>query len=241
METKINTLFRLRKSKEKDENKLAIYLRVTIDGKRFEWSTQRNIEEAKWSKSTEKVKGNSEEARAINQYLDVLKHKVFVYQKELMLAESDLTIDAFRDKWLGISSNKKTILEIFRDHNDKLNELVGAEYAVGKYKRYVTAYDHTQRFIKSRYKAADLDISKLNYEFITEFEFWLKKVRKCGHNSTMKYLASFKKVVLICVKNGWLQRDPFFGYKMRSKEVHRDCLTENELDLMKKRNLFPND
>ncbi|HXB42711.1 MAG TPA: site-specific integrase, partial [Puia sp.] len=73
---------------------------------------------------------------------------------------------------------------------------------------------------------------KLDHEFITEYEFWLKSARNCSHNTTMKYLANFKKVVLICVKNGWLQRDPFFGYKMTKKPVIREFLSEPELKLM---------
>jgi phosphoglucomutase len=28
----------------------------------------------------------------------------------------------------------------------------------------------------------------------------------------MKYLANFKKIVLHCLKNGWLQKDPFIGF-----------------------------
>ena len=84
--------------------------------------------------------------------------------------------------------------------------------------------------MKWKYKIADVDIDKLNYEFISEYEFWLKSVRKCGHNTTMKYLANFKKIVLRCLKNGWLQKDPFLGFNMAKREVERTALTEYELE-----------
>jgi site-specific recombinase XerD len=45
----------------------------------------------------------------------------------------------------------------------------------------------------------------------------------------MKYLANFKKVVLLCVKKGWLLRDPFYAFKMTKREVDRQALTQNEL------------
>jgi len=45
----------------------------------------------------------------------------------------------------------------------------------------------------------------------------------------MKYLANFKKVVLICIKNGWLLKDPFIGFKLTKREVERPFLTESEL------------
>ncbi len=45
----------------------------------------------------------------------------------------------------------------------------------------------------------------------------------------MKYLANFKKVVLLAIKNGWVQKDPFIGFKLTKKEVNRPCLNEHEL------------
>jgi hypothetical protein len=63
---------------------------------------------------------------------------------------------------------------------------------------------HTRDFIKWKYQVDDFEIKKLDYEFISQFEFWLKAVKKISHNTTMKYLANFKKIVLLCVKRGWL-------------------------------------
>ena len=65
---------------------------------------------------------------------------------------------------------------------------------------------------------------------MAEYEFWLKSVRKCDHNSTMKYLANFKKIVIRCIKNGWLKQDPFIGFKLTKREVERIALTQNEID-----------
>ena len=38
-----------------------------------------------------------------------------------------------------------------------------------------------------------------------------------------------KKIVNICIKNGWLLRDPFLSYRMCKKEVVREILTEEEI------------
>jgi hypothetical protein len=55
-------------------------------------------------------------------------------------------------------------------------------------------------------------------------------VRKCDHNTSMKYLSNFKKIVNICIKNGWLDRNPFAGFKMTKREVERPFLVEEELN-----------
>lgn len=86
------------------------------------------------------------------------------------------------------------------------------------------------QFLQEKYKVSDIDITKLDYDFISNYEFWLKTVRKCDHNTTIKYLANFKKVVIRCVKSGKLPRDPFLGFSMSKKEVEREVLTEDQLN-----------
>lgn len=231
METQINILFHVRKDK-KTNNLFPIYLRVTINGKRFEYSTQRYIELEKWSPGLGKAKGKSEEAKKVNDYLEVLSHKVFVYQKELTLEGKPINIETFKNKWLGINDDQKTILEIFQQHNDKVQKLIGKDFSEGTMDIFIRTLEHTRKFIQWKYNSNDLDINKLDYDFISDYEFWLKSVRNCSHNTTMKYLANFKKIVLICVKNGWLKRDPFFGYKMAKKTVTKEFLSKRELQLI---------
>jgi len=120
-------------------------------------------------------------------------------------------------------------MEVFKKHNDQMTELVGQEYAPGTLERFQTAYRHTLTFLQWKYKVDDIDISKLDYEFISEYEFWIKSVRKCNHNSTIKYLSNFRKVINRCVRHGWLQKDPFANFKMTMREVERIALTETEL------------
>jgi site-specific recombinase XerD len=129
-------------------------------------------------------------------------------------------------------------MEVFKYHNNQMAALLGQEYAPGTLERYETSYRHTQSFLQWKYKLADIDITKLNFEFISEYEFWLKSIRKCNHNTTMKYLSNFKKIVIKCIKNGWLQKDPFIGFNMAKREVERTPLTEFEVNALSAK-VFP--
>src|SRR5689334_4744769 len=111
------------------------------------------------------------------------------------------------------------LLEVFQQHNDQMKELVGKDYSKGTLQRYVISRDHTRSFLRWKFKLDDIEISKVNYEFISDYAFWLKTKRNCNHNSTMKYLANFRKIVLLCIKNGWLQKDPFIGFKLTRRQV----------------------
>jgi site-specific recombinase XerD len=106
---------------------------------------------------------------------------------------------------------------------------IGKGYSAGTLERYETTLKHTESFISYHFKRDDYMLSELKFDFITEFEFYLKSVKGIGHNTTMKYLRYFKKIVLIALKNEWIQRDPFARYEMSMKEVKKGYLTKDEL------------
>src|SRR5690349_217192 len=98
MDTKLSILFYSKTSKQTKDRLTPIYLRVTIDGERFDQSTQRYILLKAWSKDAGRAKGNSEEARTINYLLDSLRQKVYDYQQEIMRDNEPFTIQAFKKK-----------------------------------------------------------------------------------------------------------------------------------------------
>lgn len=133
---------------------------------------------------------------------------------------------------MGVEEKPVLLLEVFRTHNEQMAQLVGRDYAPGTLERYATSLQHTRDFIRWKYGLEDMDVRKLSYQFITDYEFWFKTERNCAHNTTIKYLANFKKVINLCLKNGWLERDPFLCYKMSMREVIREHLTKAELQRM---------
>ena len=156
-------------------------------------------------------------------------------------AGKTVTLESFREKWLGVAEKPRMLLEIFQQHNDQLTALiqVGKDFAPGTLERYKTARDHTLSFLQWKYKISDIDIRRLDFEFASEFEFWLKTVRRCNHNTTMKYIGNLKKIVISCMKKGWLQKDPFLGFKMTKQEVHRVALTEEDLKIIAEKHFLP--
>jgi site-specific recombinase XerD len=232
MEARMSILYFGKKTKNESDKLLSIYLRVTINGERFEISTQRYIEPQKWSTSAGKVKGNTEEARSINQYLDSLKQKVYDYQKSIVMEGKDFTKEMLRLKWYGIEQQTHTLVQVFRQHNDQLKSLIGKDNSKATYTKYRTTLDHTISFLEWKFKRSDIEISSINYSFITDFVFWLKSVQNCNHNTTIKYISNLRKIINVCLKNGWLVKDPFIGFKMTKKEVIREILTEEELQTL---------
>lgn len=225
----IHVLFFIRTSKKTDNEPVAIYLRITINRKRIEKTTNRFVDRSMWAADIGRMRGNRTETKDLNNFLDALTSKVYAAEREMILDGKEVTYESFKDKWLGRDVKKHMLLEVFKQHNEEVALLIGKDFSPATLMRYKTSLDHTRNFIEWKYKTSDIDITKLNYEFISSYALWLKTVRDCNHNSTMKYLANFKKIVLICLKNGWIIKDPFLGFKITKLEVERPILTELEL------------
>ena len=126
-----------------------------------------------------------------------------------------------------------TIVEVFKDHNQQMKDLIGKSFAKGTWERYETSLRHTIEFMKWKYKVSDMDIREINPAFISNYEFWLRTERKCGNNSAVKYMKNFQKIINICLANEWIQRNPFSNYKSKLTAVVPEFLNEEELEIIK--------
>lgn len=223
-------LFYLKKPKGYTDGNLPIYLRLTIDGERVEMFTQRNCDPSKWNSDAGRATGNKEEARQLNDYLNLLQANIYEAQKALLSTGFPVTASGIRNKIQGKEEREKTLLEVYKYHNKQVEELVGKEFAPGTLKKFKTAYASLEDFIQWKFHARDLPIKVLNFQFITDYEFHLKSIRGVQHNSAMGMIKKLKKIVRQCVANDWLNKDPFMSYRVKVRETAPVCLTEIELN-----------
>ncbi|RVT96457.1 hypothetical protein EOD41_20250 [Mucilaginibacter limnophilus] len=113
-------------------------------------------------------------------------------RRKLIDDNKEVSAVAIKNLLFGVDENKY-LIKIFEDHNGSIKALVPTEYSAGTLDLFERTLLHTQLFIKWQYGTDDISIQKLDYEFIERFSFWFKTVRKCQHNSTIKYLTYFKR------------------------------------------------
>ena len=229
LEKSFGLLFYLKQSKNQKKGPLYIYLKITVDGRSVELSSKRKWEPAKWNSTGARAIGTKEDAKELNYFLDALELQIFQAKRSLIEADREISAQAIKDIITGNVEKRKKILEVFSIHNAQMKALQGVDFAASTMQRYNISYNHTRDFIKWKYASEDRDIKDLDHEFISQYAFWLKTVRNCDHNTTMKYLVNFKKIVLICVKSKWLPGDPFSNFKLTRKTKERTPLTDVEL------------
>jgi site-specific recombinase XerD len=232
MNKTFSLLFYVKKSKAVANGTAPIYLRITIDGKPVEISTKRYADPEKWNPQSQKINGSSEEIKSLNAYLKTVEQQVYDAHHQMLKDKAVITSASLKQKLLGSEERQRMLVPIFVDHNKKIEALLGDEFASGTLERYRTSLKHTIEFLQWKYNVSDIDIKKIDHAFITEYEFYLRSVRKCNNNSAVKYIKNFGKIIRLCIANGWLDRNPFVNYKAKVKEVERVFLVEEELQTL---------
>lgn len=205
-------------------------MRVTLEGKRSEINIGRNVEPEKWNVNSQKMMGRSFEANDLNHYIELMRQKAKNVQRSFVEKSEVLTLDKFVCRFKGEEKDKfKKTLEIFKEHNEQMDRLSGKDISKSTAKRYWTCYNHIEQFINQEYRREDFPIKDIDNQFITRFEYFLKTRRECNHNSALKYVNNFKKIIRIALANHWMDRDPFYNYKVQFESVEREFLNEEEI------------
>ena len=230
MQNSISLLFYLKKPKVLMGNTVPIYVRITVDGKRAEISTGRECLPEKWNAQAGRSNGTKEEVKALNNYLDTIQSKLQETHRLMMAAGELISAETIKNKYTGKGEKPRSLVTIFQDHNNRMVALLGDEFAPGTLERYKTSLKHTIEFMQWKFNASDIDIKRIDHSFITDYEFYLRSVRKCANNTTVKYIKNFGKIIRICLANDWLTKNPFVNYKTKLKEVERAFLVQEEIE-----------
>lgn len=212
--------------------KVPIYLRLTVNGQRTELSISRKVDPEKWNARTGKMKGTNLEANELNSYLDTVRNKINKIHAQLIDENKAFTSADIKNLYVGKGEKLKMLIKLFDEHNQQMEKLVGIEFALGTYKRYHTTRSHVAKYIKTEYLKNDIPVRDVDLKFIKGFEYFLKVKKECNHNSALKYVNNFKKIVRIAVGNDWISKDPFYNYKVQFKIVEREFLSKEELQAL---------
>jgi site-specific recombinase XerD len=231
-----STLFWIAKNRIKN-GKATIYVRVTINGRRLEISTQKEVALIEWDPNSQSVKARSKEAKIVNDDLAIIKAKILNCRSRVEARHEPITTESIKNEYKGVNERPRMLVEIIEQHNNDIETLIGLDYSKGTWLKYITTKRHVQSFLKWKFNSKDINLQKLNFEFVNDFEFFLKSQKKVDVNTCAKYIKNLKKIVRQCISKNWLDRDPFLAYKIKTKKTQREFLTELELLAIEQKDL----
>ncbi|RYE59164.1 MAG: site-specific integrase, partial [Sphingobacteriales bacterium] len=221
--------FWLNKAKANKKGETPIYLRISYDNKRKNLSTGFSIIPERWDASKGQLKGSKDESKQINAYITQTRAKLMELFNE-MLRQGNIDLDTLVERFFGRDASNMTLLELVRTHNTDFERRIGIDYTESTFEKYDILRRKLEAFIPFKYHRKEIRLVDVTHSFMADFEFYLKDNDKNEHNTAVKYLKNLKKVINLALVNGWLEENPFKGYKSNYKDVDRVYLTRNEMD-----------
>jgi len=219
---KLSILFILPKSKMRNDSKIIIKCRVTYNKKRKEFSTGILIIPKHWDGSKQELTFLNKENILINSQLSLIKNKinqVFLYP---LVNDSDFTIEDVYSNYKGIPSRKEVgLIEMYNRYLKRIEKLIDKEIKLVTYKKYKESLIHLKAYLQWKKHIKDIDLNALKYNFITDFEYYLRTERNLQVSTLNKAIQRVRKVISFAINQNYLDKDPFYGYKAKrlKKEV----------------------
>jgi len=223
-------LFVIRKHRLLKNEEAPVYLRITVNGEVADINVKRSVRVEMWDQRRESSLGKLHADRELNHYLETLKMRLYKIHREFEIDGKRITAKALRDRFYGKDESSKTIGDVYREHNEKCRALIGIDFTKSTVEKFDTSLSHLKEYMQHQYGRDDVLLSEVNGQFVNNFDFYLKTVRKCQNNSSIKHLKNLKKVVRIALANDWMKKDPFYGIQFKHEETHIEFLTQEELE-----------
>jgi site-specific recombinase XerD len=205
--------------------KAPLYARITINGKRAELSLKRKITISNWDASKNRVKGLNDESKLINGYIKQVQAKLFGCYQKLSNENKPISSAIIKAHFLGENISSYLISDIIEYHNEHMKSTL----RWGTQKNYFTTHKYIFLFLKLKHKKSDMFLSELSYQFIIDFERFLRTQKSMGNNTVMKHIERLRKMVSLAFKMEWIAKDPFINFEAKYEKKERTFLTIEEL------------
>jgi len=224
-----NVLFFIKKNKLLKNGEAPICCRITVEGRMSDIQLKRSIPAEQWNQAKEHVKGKGRMVDELNAYITSIRIRLFQIHRELEESEKKITAQRIRDIYYGNDDSKKTLLQLFEEHNNQCRQLIGKDFVAKTVQRYETTAKYLKEFMQKRYNFSDIYLQEVTPSFIQDFEVFLKIEKGCAQNAATTRLKNIKKMFRIALENDWIKKSPFVSVKLKREVTHPEFLTMDEI------------
>lgn len=234
---KLSIRFIIIRNRKRVDRMCTLYIRITYNKKRKQFSTGLFINPKRWNSKQQKVEPPSGEHDLINTQLSLIKNNIHQAFLMLQIGAISFDVDDIYLQYKGENiKTEKTLLEVFKMHNKRMFSLVGTDYSKATYSKFIEAKNHVQNFIKSTYKKSDFMVSNLNMKFLNDFDYYLKSEKNHKQITINKTVQRLRKIIKLAMAEGFLVTDPFLMYRPKKFVTKVVFLSVDELEQMKSYN-----
>ena len=233
---KLIILFLLQKARLNKQNKCPIRCRVTYLSERKEFSLGLFINPINWDSRKQLAKPPNDENNFINTELSLIKNKI--NQAFLFLQVQGIEFDAedIYKQYKGESTQKQVgIVEFYSSYLERLKKMIGKDFKLSTWEKFNEILPAIKDYIFYKYQKKDISLNKLDYNFIEDFDYYLRTEKSNSQITINKKIQRLKKVVKVARKQKLLDFNPFEEHKPKQAKTKIVFLTQDELDKLKEK------
>ena len=224
-----STLSIIRNGRKNRKDKYPVYLRITVGGIRAEIATNVSVYIEKWNVAKGRLSGTIEDTRRCNLLLDNFEHKAREIYNRFLLEGKNVTSEQIKNEITGTEQRKQKLIETFELEVARMELRKGNGFTIGTIKNWKVTLRHLKEFLVNHYTITDISFRQLDYQFISNLEWFAKTKWRCQTNAFLKHVQRLQKVIKIAINRVWIQKDPFLNFHCKPEKTHRTFLTPNEL------------
>jgi len=155
MKNNLSTLFYLKKPKNYITGQVPIYMRITVNGARKDFYSGKTCDPSQWNAKANRMTGSRQEVKSFNGYLFALEKRIDQIHSDLTTEGKDSTALTIMNRYLKLDQEvekPRMLIEVFKDHNDKVEALIGVDFRRPTLSKYNTTLKHLENFLIYKFK-----------------------------------------------------------------------------------------
>ena len=212
-----NILFIMRCTRPKKNGLAPIYARITTGGQRQELYIQCDGNPESWDQKKERALGTNKLAMQVNEALNEFRSKIMEVRRTLQAEGYEANALQIKRRYLNPLCDTLMLIDGLADYCKRRQAEVGVRIT----QRTADKYDRLLRYLKEYLakRGKGMDISQTAH--------------RCRHNGAIGVLDCLRNFVLYCIRNEWINKNPFKYYKLKEDEAQaKEHLTLRELDTL---------
>jgi hypothetical protein len=218
----LSILFWLWKAKQTNDGFVPIYVRITLNGLRDQFSSGKKIMADHWNEETGFAIRACKDAATINSYITYTTRELEKCYHLLCEEHEDVTAKMLKDAYRHKPEPKSTLMQAFKVHNDEFAEKVSkGKGTAGTLAHYERLKGKIEGFLLEKFKGKDIALDHIQFSFASGFYHYLL-MQDIDVNTSMKYVKTLKQVITKAVNEGMITQSAISNFKCTYKDPDRD-------------------
>ena len=234
--TSIKILFVLDKIKANRLGLAPLRCRITYLGERKPFATGLFVNPKHWDSKSQLAKPPNEDNNFINAELSLIKNKINQAFLFLQVQGLEFDVEDIYKQYKGEPIQKQLgIVQFYSSYLERLKKMIGKDFKQSTWEKFHEILPAIKDYILFKYQKKDISLNKLDYNFIEDFDYYLRTEKNNSQVTINKKNQRLKKVIKVARKQKLIDFNPFEEHKPKQAKTKIIFLTQDELDKLKEK------